>query len=179
MSELLLNVYNCEYIRPPKPIRFERARKQIYQPDYVWSHFVHYSTVTADYAETFSEYQRRGLKKRYLARATGALWEKRYPDVFVDELTTGALIHARSVMPHETRRRSAECTTGSRVACMLGYLCDDSVEFDDEKHTQNMFANPDGTYCNCWENKVVSQKLVPQLAQKMHLHRQSRKKRNM
>ncbi|KAL7549697.1 hypothetical protein ACHAWF_012964 [Thalassiosira exigua] len=41
-----LETYNCEYIRSPKPDRFERAMKQFYRPDFVLSHFVHYSTVT-------------------------------------------------------------------------------------------------------------------------------------
>lgn len=40
-EETFLNTYNCDYIRPPKPQRFDRARKQIYQTSYVWSHFVH------------------------------------------------------------------------------------------------------------------------------------------
>lgn len=64
-----LETYNCEYIKSPKPERFARAmvrndfcafcyimpkpqhsiiliQKQMYRPDFVLSHFVHYSTVT-------------------------------------------------------------------------------------------------------------------------------------
>lgn len=41
-----LETYNCEYIKSPKPERFARAMKQFYRPDFVLSHFVHYSTVT-------------------------------------------------------------------------------------------------------------------------------------
>ena len=66
-----LETYNCEYIKSPKPERFSRAmvsirfmyllvslcyythlisccytQKQFYRPDFVLSHFVHYSTVT-------------------------------------------------------------------------------------------------------------------------------------
>jgi hypothetical protein len=46
----LLRVYNCDYIRPPRPERFARAMKQIYRPAFVLSHFVHYSTITANIA---------------------------------------------------------------------------------------------------------------------------------
>lgn len=171
-DETFLGVYNCEYIRPPKPSRFARARKQIYQPSYVWSHFVHYSTVTADYAETYAQFQQnpKSNGKKFVSHANGPTWEKRYPDVFVDELNIGALIHARSVMPHETRRRSAECVLGSKVACMLGYLCEDTVEFIDEKHQQNVFNNSDGSYCNCWANAVVAKSLAPRLKQTLQEH---------
>jgi hypothetical protein len=166
-----LRVYNCEYIRPPKPSRFARARKQIYQTSYVWSHFVHYSTVTADYAETYAEFQQHpNSTRKYLSLANGPSWEKQYPDVFVDELAIGTLIHSRSVMAHETRRRSAECALGSKVACMLGYLCEDSVEFVDEKHKLNVFNNSDGSYCNCWENPVVAHNLAPRLKELAQEH---------
>ncbi len=172
-DELFLKIYNCEYIRPPKPSRFARARKQIYQPDYVWSHFVHYSTVTADYAETYSEFIRRGSKGKYLSNAHGPSWERKYPDVFVDELTTGTLIHARSVMPHETRRSSLECTVGSGSGCMMGYVCEESVEFIDDKHQDNVFTNSDGSYCNCWTNSLVSKTLAPMLEKRMRRHLES------
>eukprot|EP00429_Kryptoperidinium_foliaceum_P003559 CAMPEP_0176009554 /NCGR_PEP_ID=MMETSP0120_2-20121206/4310_1 /TAXON_ID=160619 /ORGANISM="Kryptoperidinium foliaceum, Strain CCMP 1326" /LENGTH=743 /DNA_ID=CAMNT_0017342353 /DNA_START=174 /DNA_END=2402 /DNA_ORIENTATION=- len=164
-SETFLETYNCEYIRSPKPDRFDRARKQIYRTSHVWSHFVHYATVTSDYAETYSEFQKRYPGKKYIASAHGAAWEKRYPNIFADELATGVLIHARGVLPHESRRRSVECTLNSMFMCMLGYPCEDSVEFVDELHQKNVFANPDGTYCNCWKNEVVTETLVPSLAQ--------------
>jgi hypothetical protein len=132
------------------------------------------STVTADYAETYSQFSQKypdGSGGKFLSSASGPTWTKRYPDVFADELTTGALIHARSVMPHETRRLSAECTLGSKISCMVGYACEDSVAFIDEKHQDNVFHNSDGSYCNCWENPVVSQSLVPQLADRLKTHK--------
>lgn len=169
-STTFLETYNCEYIRSPKPQRFERARKQIYQSDYVLSHFVHYSTVTKDYAETYSEFLARKTGKQYLSRSSGSQWSKRHPDYFVDEMTTGVLIHARSILPHETRRRSVECKVGSKVSCMLGYICDDSVAFSDQLHKDNLFTNSDGNYCNCWENSVVRDYLGPLLKSKLDSH---------
>jgi len=54
-NETFLRVYNCDYIKPPRPERFERAMKQIYRPAFVPSHFVHYSTVTSDMARYFKD----------------------------------------------------------------------------------------------------------------------------
>jgi hypothetical protein len=41
-----LATYNCEPTTHPKPHWAWRARKQIYRPDFVLNHFVHYSLVT-------------------------------------------------------------------------------------------------------------------------------------
>jgi hypothetical protein len=167
-GETFLNVHNCEFIRPPKPQRFERARKQIYRTSHVLSHFVHYSTVTADLAETYSEFMRRHSDPNaFIASAHGRQWEKQSPELFLNELTQGALVHARSVLPHETRRRSAECYLRSKFNCMVGHLCEVSVKFVDDLHKDNVFNNSDGSYCNCWKNPVVDQVLVPLLKARM------------
>ena len=81
----------------------------------------------------------------------------------MNELTDGALVHARSVLPHETKRRSTTCSVGSKYNCAMGYLCDDDVKFVDDLHKDNVFSNSDGSYCNCWRNKVVDDVLVPKL----------------
>jgi hypothetical protein len=174
-GKTFLNVYNCEYIRSPKPERFARAMKQIYRTSYVLSHFVHYSTVTADLAQTYSEYyythdyatndtkNNAAAPLPYMRNLNERAGQLRSPELFMNELTEGALVHARSVLPHETRRRSAECYYGSKSGCMVGYLCDDSVAFIDVLHKNNSFQNPDGKYCNCWRNPVVDEILVPLL----------------
>ena len=41
-----LATYNCEPTTHPKPQWAWRARKQLYRPDFVLNHFVHYSLVT-------------------------------------------------------------------------------------------------------------------------------------
>ena len=55
-DKTFLEVYNCEFIKPPKPDRCARAMKQIFKPNYVLSHYVHYSTVTKDIARLRKEY---------------------------------------------------------------------------------------------------------------------------
>lgn len=160
-NKTFLQVYNCEYIRPPKPERFDRAMKQIYRPSYVLSHFVHYSTVTIDMRShiDFIRSHPGTDPKRYYHITR----DKESPEIFVDEITQGFLVHARSVLPHETVRRSAECSIGSKHNCLLGYLCGDDVEYIDELQSDNVFFNPDGSFCNCWRNKVVEEVLVPKL----------------
>jgi hypothetical protein len=157
-KKTFLQMYNCEYIRSPKPERFHRAMKQIYRPSFVLSHFVHYSTVTTD-IRSYSDFLRNqpdGDPKKYR--------RKSYPfEMFMDEMTQGALVHARSVLPHETRRRSSECSIGSKHSCAVGYLCGDDVDFVDELHKDNVFFNSDGSFCNCWRNKVIEEVLVPKL----------------
>jgi Glycosyltransferase family 92 len=59
-NETFLRVYNCNYIRPPIPDRFARAMKQIYRPSFVYSHFVHYSTVTAPMARYYKDWDQVG-----------------------------------------------------------------------------------------------------------------------
>ena len=170
-GETFLKVYNCDFIRPPKPERFARAMKQIYRPDHVYSHFVHYSTVTADIAQTYQDFiqQQQGQHhhRPFMPFVHDSKWIQQSPEIFVDELTQGALIHARSVLPHETRRKTAECFVGSKWNCIVGYPCEDSVPFLDEVHKENKFQNPNGTFCNCWKNSLVDTILVPQLEKRL------------
>ena len=165
-NEPILSVYNCDFIRPPKPDRFARAMKQLYRPDHVLSHFVHYSTVTADIAQTFSEL-RKTSDEEFFPFVHSSTWVRRSPEIFLNELTQGALIHARSVLPHETMRKTVECFLGSKSNCVLGYQCEESVPFSDKLHTSNSFQNPDGSYCNCWSNGIVDEYYVPKLKDRL------------
>lgn len=176
-NETFLKLYNCEFIRPPKPERFARAMKQIYRPDHVLSHFVHYATVTVDLAQTHEEFIKEASmttghnkKKTMTMEYVPHIHDSRGAEVFLNELTQGALVHTKSVLAHESRRRSAECYYQSKASCSLGYVCDDSVEFEDELHTTNGFRNPgDASYCNCWVNPIVDNVLVPELQARIRM----------
>ena len=54
-NETFLRVYNCDFIKLPRPERFSRAMKQIYRPDFVFQHFVHYSCVTRPIATYYKD----------------------------------------------------------------------------------------------------------------------------
>ena len=159
-NETFLHVYNCEFIRPPRPHRFERAMKQIYRPSYVLSHFVHYSTVTADIARIFKEY---GPQEEYVRNTQRSSRQNKAPEIFLDEVTEGTLIHTRSVLPHETQFISQECRSNSKSSCTVGHLCPDDTPFVDDLHKSNGFKDAEGKYCNCWRNAKIEDVYVPRL----------------
>lgn len=43
----MLQAYNCDRQKPGEKSKQMPAEKQLYRPDYVLHHFIHYSTVTA------------------------------------------------------------------------------------------------------------------------------------
>jgi len=176
-SETFLKVYNCDYIKPPRPDRFARAMKQLFRPDYVKSHYVHYSTVTQDIA--------RLHKDQPNTNASDPLWDWKVAgddkEIFLDEIEQGTLIHARSVLPHETIYRSAMCQSESKHKCSLGFVCPDSTEWLDEKVVTGLGINPfkddKGKYCNCWINSHIENSLVPRLEQTVREHSEKLKLR--
>jgi hypothetical protein len=46
MNYTILQTYNCDRQKPGEKQQQMPAEKQIYRPDYVKHHFIHYSTVT-------------------------------------------------------------------------------------------------------------------------------------
>jgi hypothetical protein len=142
-NETFLRVYNCDFIRPPRPVRFARAMKQIYKPNFVLSHFVHYSTITASMSRYYKDFKARDLYKRQLN-------EGDWGDIFLDELTEGTLIHAKSVLPHETMARQDSCQIASKQPCVIGRVCPNTTPFVDAIHQKNIFRDADGNFCNCW-----------------------------
>ena len=54
-NETYLSIYNCDIVKPPRPKGYFRNMKQIYRPDFVLSHFVHYSAITRPIAEYYKD----------------------------------------------------------------------------------------------------------------------------
>lgn len=157
-NETFLRVYNCDFIKPPRPDRFARAMKQIYRPSFVLSHFVHYSTVTTGIARFFEDVESSNF--------TRAVQPAEWGDKFLDELNEGILIHTKSVLPHETAARDAACRVDSRNSCQVGIVCPESTPFVDEEHKKNVFTDAKGNFCNCWINPNV-EALIPRLEEEM------------
>ncbi|KAL7445960.1 hypothetical protein ACHAXH_009608 [Discostella pseudostelligera] len=153
-----LETYNCEYIKTPKPERFARAMKQLYRPDYVISHFVHYSTVTTDLAT-----EKQHTKGKFHQQITANNKIER----FVDESNEGILIHAKTTVPAETFSREELCALNSPNPCLVGIPCPDDLPFNDELHQKNVFHDEKGEYCNCWMNRKVERYWVPKLMDAM------------
>jgi hypothetical protein len=150
-----LETYNCEYIKSPKPDRFQRAMKQIYRPDYVLSHFVHYSTVTTDLAQTKDQAE-PGKFVKY-SRTSNPNTER-----FIDEINEGILVHAKSIVPEEAVLRDARCKYKLHPGCNVGIPCPDDLAFDDKMH-QDGFLDKAGGFCNCWMNRKVDKVWIPLL----------------
>ncbi len=150
-----LQTYNCEYIKSPKPDRFQRAMKQLYMPEYVLSHFVHYSTVTVDLARTKDQTE-PGKYKTY-ARTSDPRTER-----FIHEINEGVLVHAKSIMPEEAVPRNARCKFKVHPGCLVGIPCSDDLPFDDKTH-QDGFIDKDGRFCNCWKNQKLEKLWIPLL----------------
>jgi len=82
---------------------------------------------------------------------------------FLDELKEGAMVHARSVFPHETVSRDTTCQLNATDTCLIGFACPASTPYDDKLLDKNLFVDEDGKYCNCWLNEHVEHWLIPRL----------------
>ena len=164
-DEMFLKVFNCAAVKPPRPARYAQAMKQVYRPDYVLSHFVHYSTVTVDNSRYYNAHKfPAGDKSK---------------EVFLDEMDQAVLIHARGILPQATMFRSTICNLHyPKTRCPLGILCPDSVEWIDEKKgaegtTNKQNNNPhefNGKLCSCWLNKHVENVWIPKLEAELGKH---------
>jgi hypothetical protein len=131
--------------------------KQIYRPAKILSHFVHYSIATTALAKYYADFDSAAEYDD-----VGSSYRD-YNEIFLDELTEGVLLHAKSVLPHETMTRTATCRNASRHACEVGHECPDEVVFEDEIHRDNLFHDSRGKYCNCWVDDHVERYWVPLL----------------
>jgi hypothetical protein len=134
------------------PERFQRAMKQLYRPDFVQSHFVHYSTVTTELSKRKRYYS--GSFKR--AGTNNPKHER-----FVDELKEGVMIHAKSMTPNDGVSRATRCRY-KMTMCNIGIECPYDLAFDDQHHTDG-FQYGNGTYCNCWVNRRAENVWIPKL----------------
>jgi hypothetical protein len=140
--------------------------KQIYRPDYVLSHFVHYSAVTVDMAKYYKDY----LNNTDIPYPEHIELNNSHEHV-LDELTEGVLIHAKTVLPHETSTRAKSCYTNSNKVCSIGYACDSTTQFDDLTHTKNLFTDVHGNFCNCWIDENIENYWIPLLTKSLERHK--------
>ena len=92
----MLQAYNCDRQKPGAKKEKMPAEKQIYRPDYVLHHFIHYSTVTA-----MSDMNREDVEK------LGHKWNPHspFPDPlsrFGDENKEGLMLHTKAVAHQDT-----------------------------------------------------------------------------
>ena len=92
----MLQAYNCDRQKPGAKKEKMPAEKQIYRPEYVLHHFIHYSTVTA-----LSDLNREDIEK------LGRKWNPRnpFPDPlsrFGNEKSEALMLHTKAVAHQDT-----------------------------------------------------------------------------
>ena len=151
-----LETYNCDFHPLPKPDWSDRAKKQIYRPDYVMSHFVHYSTVTKGILETNKNH--KGRRWNYWYR------ESKQTERFTNDLEEAVMIHSKTTVPGNTK--------GYFRTCMLGFhgrwteKC--RVGFPIFNNTKVVNATtPEGYERNCYTIDRVTHDYAPKLRDAM------------
>lgn len=162
LNYTLLQAYNCEYEGPGQKTDLHPAEKQIYRPDYVLQHFVHYSTVTTLLDKNRTEYEKEGFR-----------WQRRGKDPrqrFANELTEGLMIHAKAVSVSETAGQQKICGyITHRNTKLMRRLCRFGVPWPQNVSAlKGPGASEDGWLYNCYLNDKVEYELVPKVEAALH-----------
>jgi hypothetical protein len=140
-NRTVIQTYNCDRQKGTKT-RQMPAEKQIYRPDYVKLHFVHYSTVTTLSAANKSVYE----------TMTSQRWK--WPMTvdnagrFSDEENEGTMLHSKAMATPDTAGWEDWCRNSSGLVCRIGnpypagYVDGDNVTIDEEGWTYNCYVNP-------------------------------------
>ena len=151
----LLQAYNCDADLPGQKHDPDPAEKQLYRPDYVLQHFVHYAAVTTLLDKNRTEFEKEGFK-----------WKRRGVDPrhrFANETTEAFMLHAKSVAVHETSAYHRRCHVDNlllpprkRGECYLGLPWP-------VVPAQNRTTNEAGLLYNCHLHPGIEHELVPRL----------------
>lgn len=159
-----LETYNCEFDPIPKPEWSDRAKKQVYKPDYVLSHFVHYSTVTKGILETYSDTINNTNIQKMNIRWNYGYREPTKSERFTDELNEAVMIHAKTTVPGNTKGFTRICkyieNRGWNQKCRLGFEIPNNILIENA-------TTPDGFLQNCYKNRKVTEYYVPLLKEKL------------
>lgn len=152
---MFAEAYNCDFEPPPKPSWAERAKKQLYRPDYVLTHYVHYATVTRGLTQTKEEAKK--LKQKWYRQ----FHEWSATDITTDEVNQAVMLHTKTTVPEYTMEWKERCKVGVKPAhgenCRIGF----PWPHNDQKGTEK--ANPEGYGYNCFTNEILSKVWIPRL----------------
>lgn len=152
-----LEAYNCDITGSPKPAWAERARKQVYRPDYVHYHFVHYSTVPDSILTTYADDKRR----------KGTEWanrkhsERSPSERTSNELQEALMVHTKSIRADQTSRWSTRCHKDYEkkwLGCWVAFPWPNNTSAKGDKS-----YNKDGILYNCFVNSRVENYWLPKL----------------
>mmetsp|Transcript_42867 Transcript_42867/g.62766 ORF Transcript_42867/g.62766 Transcript_42867/m.62766 type:complete len:542 (+) Transcript_42867:403-2028(+) len=142
-----LQTYNCQKEKLPRT-KFMPAEKQIYRPDYVLLHFIHYSAITTESQLSKEQAKQIGLPQwtRYQEKHNR----------FADEVTEGLMVHAKKVTNTESAHRNWK-NKCARFGCHLGFPFPDVTPINGTEG-----RNEEGYIYNCYVIDHV-EKWVPEL----------------
>lgn len=153
-----IEAYNCDFTPLPKPDWSDRAKKQIYRPDYVLSHFVHYSTITTDILKTYSE--AKAKKERW----DSFFFERHKSERFTNELEEAVMVHTKTTVPGNTKGYRKTCKFGFvetwKEKCRVGFPIPNNVLDVNASRT-------DGYKYNCYTNDKLTNIFIPKLKEAM------------
>jgi hypothetical protein len=131
------------------------AEKQIYRPDYVLLHFVHYSTVTVLSAANHSEYDKMTTRKWH--------WPMTKDDNlrFSDEINEASMLHAKAMARPDTAAWEDNCKNNSGRICRIGN------PFPEGAEENNVTKDAEGWTYNCYVNERLEKYYVPRLEEAM------------
>ena len=162
MNRTVLQTYNCDRQSGVMP-----AEKQLYRPDYVLQHFVHYSSVTVTSEMNRTEFEKAGHN-----------WFK--TKVFPDPLSRYAekseacMLHTKAVARQDTAGWLDICTLSNRDAvkgkkketCRVGVPF--PIDYNKKSHG---VADEKGWKYNCNENLRTEKYWVPRLEKALQEHK--------
>lgn len=126
----------CDPTRFPRPEWTGRAKKQLYQPNFVLNHFVHYAAVT-----------KMIIDQPSMPRVVGYPYERR-----VDESTEAFMLHTKTKAPRRTKSWQTKCKEDAN-SCPIGipwpHYQDDNVSYVEGT------KNDDGFVYTCWESRKI------------------------
>ena len=156
---LNLELYNCDVSELPKPEWAQRAKKQIYRPSYVLSHYVHYSTISKGLVESCASMASRGGKCQHS-------WKERIPtERFSDERNEAVMIHSKTLVPRDSVDWRTRCkpdfVESHKKKCRVG--------FPVPNYEASAFGKEDGNGMkyNCYSYQRVNEVWVPKLREAM------------
>jgi hypothetical protein len=154
-EKTVLQTYNCDRQNGQKKEKMP-AEKQIYRPDYVKLHFVHYSTVT-----------NLTLMNKEETKAFGQPWRKKIAadplSRFGDELTEGNMLHTKAIATQDTAGWLAACKEQGHQMCRIGNPYPEGAE------QAGKISDDEGWTYNCYVNEKIENHYVPLLEKSMKL----------
>lgn len=153
-NRTVIQTYNCDRQKGTKKNQMP-AEKQIYRPDYVKLHFVHYSTVTTLSAANRSVYEKISTQKwKWPMTADNA-------GRFSDEENEGTMLHSKAMATPDTSGWEEWCKNASERACRIGNPYPSSYDGG------NLTIDEEGWTYNCYVNQKIESYYIPLLEEAM------------